>query len=115
LFLTVDETDSTEVREMLSCQCVRRVRLLKRCASVAIETLNANPILSSKLFFKSHEYILLLDIVTCLWLSRVLVTETGFGLVIGFINRVTLRNYKQLLKYKQYSAIVDLHFTIHRC
>jgi hypothetical protein len=36
-------------------------------------------------------------------------TETGFGLVIGFINRVTLRNYKQLLKYKQYSAIVHLH------
>jgi hypothetical protein len=30
-------------------------------------------------------------------LSRVLVTETGFGLVIGFINRVTVRNYKQLL------------------
>jgi hypothetical protein len=26
-------------------------------------------------------------------LSRVLVTETGFGLVIGFINRFTLRNY----------------------
>jgi hypothetical protein len=30
-------------------------------------------------------------------LSRVLVTETGFGLVIGFINRVTVRNYKQLI------------------
>jgi hypothetical protein len=30
-------------------------------------------------------------------LSRVLVTETGFGFVIGFINRVTVRNYKQLL------------------
>jgi hypothetical protein len=30
-------------------------------------------------------------------LSRVLVTETGFGLVIGFINRVTGLNYKQLL------------------
>jgi hypothetical protein len=33
----------------------------------------------------------------CNILSRVLVTETGFGLVIGFINRVTVRNYKQLL------------------
>jgi hypothetical protein len=30
-------------------------------------------------------------------LSRILVTETGFGLVIGFINRFTVRNYKQLL------------------
>jgi hypothetical protein len=30
-------------------------------------------------------------------LSRVLVTETGFGLVIGFINRFTVRNYEQLL------------------
>jgi hypothetical protein len=30
-------------------------------------------------------------------LSGILVTETGFGLVIGFINRVTVRNYKQLL------------------
>jgi hypothetical protein len=31
-------------------------------------------------------------------LSRVLLTETGFGLVIGFINRFTLRNhdYSQL-------------------
>jgi hypothetical protein len=28
-------------------------------------------------------------------LSRVLVTETGFGLVLGFINRVTVLNYKQ--------------------
>jgi hypothetical protein len=53
--------------------------------------------------------IIFYNIVTCIsdwdgvrigywiYLSRVLVTETGFGLVIGFINHFTVRNYKQLL------------------
>jgi hypothetical protein len=32
-------------------------------------------------------------------MSRHIVTETGFGLVIGFINRFTARNYKQLQQF----------------
>jgi hypothetical protein len=35
--------------------------------------------------------------------SRVLVTETGFGLVIGFINRL------QLLTINNYNTVPDLH------
>jgi hypothetical protein len=36
-------------------------------------------------------------------LSRVLVTETGFGLVIGFINRL------QLVTTNNYNTVPDLH------
>jgi hypothetical protein len=40
-------------------------------------------------------------------MSRVLVTETGFGLVIGFINRL------QVVTTNNYNTVPDLHATKH--